>query len=244
MRRIHLKKTYRYNKRKKNIIIVVILLCIMSAIILINKLARQSTPILINYAEKKARTISTIIINEAVNNNVFNDNIKNKIFIENKDNNGNISTDINSIVINTILNKITVNVENYLTLLENGQVEKLKISKNALKNYNKKDLKKGIIYEIPSGIIFKNSLLSNLGPKIPVKINLNGDVTTNVITKVESYGINNALIKISINIKVYMQVIIPFTSKEIIVSTDIPVVMKLVEGSVPSYYYPEISSKK
>ena len=41
-----------------------------------------------------------------------------------------------------------------------------------------------------------------------------------------------------------MQVIIPFKTKEIIVESNIPVVMKLVEGNVPSYYYPYLSEKK
>ena len=87
-------------------------------------------------------------------------------------------------------------------------------------------------------MLFNNSLLSNLGPKIPVKINLNGDVITDIKTEVQSYGINNALIKVNANIKVYMQVIIPFKTREIVVEANVPIVMKLVEGNVPSYYYP------
>ena len=81
-------------------------------------------------------------------------------------------------------------------------------------------------------------MLSNLGPKIPVKINLDGDVITSLNTEVKDYGINNALIKISVNVKVYMNVIIPFKTEEIIIETNIPIVMRIVEGEIPSYYYP------
>ena len=129
-------------------------------------------------------------------------------------------------------------MQNYLEQLESGGIEELELSSTILSSYDLEKLKKGIIYEIPSGIVFRNSLISNLGPKIPVKINLNGDVITDINTEVMSYGINNALIKVSVNVKVYMQVIIPFKTKEIVVEANIPVIMKLVEGNVPSYYYP------
>lgn len=246
--RIHLKKrrnilkVKKYNKHKiskKDKIILIIVLIVISVIFCINLIGKKITPILMTYAEKKAKSIATIMITEAVNNNVFKDMSKDDLFIETKDNDGNIvSTDFNPVVVNTVLNKITIYVQNYLEQLESGGIEELELSSTILSSYDLEKLKKGIIYEIPSGIVFNNSLVSNLGPKIPVKINLNGDVITDIKTEVESYGINNALIKVSVNIKVYMQVIIPFKTKEIVVEADIPVVMKLVEGTVPSYYYP------
>ena len=47
-----------------------------------------------------------------------------------------------------------------------------------------------------------SSLLYNLGPKIPVKLSLVGDVVTGFSTDVTEYGINNALIKLMIDVKV------------------------------------------
>lgn len=196
------------------------------------------------YAEKRAKSLATVMISEAVNNNVLKDMDKDELFIQTKDSNGNItSTDFNPVIVNAVLNKITIYVENYLEQLESGKIDGLELSSTILSSYDLEKLKKGIICEIPSGIIFNNAMLSNLGPKIPVKINLNGDVITDIKTDVSSYGINNALIKVSVNVKVYMQVIIPFKTKEIVVESNIPVVMKLVQGSVPSYYYPNIPNK-
>lgn len=245
MRKIHLKKRNNnlrlkkrkiHSKEKKLIIILLILFCTMFSIVLIGK---KITPILMIYAEKKSKTIANTIIVQAVNNNVLKEMDKNKLFIETTDNNGNIiSTNFDSIEMNKVLNEITICVENYLEELETGNIDKLKLSRSLKEKYGLKKSKKGIVYEIPSGIIFNNSLLSNLGPKIPVKINLNGDVITNVKTDVTNYGINNALIKVSINIKVYMQVIIPFKTEEIVVESDVPLVMRLIKGEVPNYYYP------
>ena len=245
--RIHLKKRKKYKLKmnkskkinKKEKIFLILILLFISIIFCISIIGKKITPILMIYAEKKAKSIATVMITEAVNNNVFKDMNKEELFIQTKDKEGNIvSTDFNPIIVNTVLNKITIYVQNYLEQLESGGIEELELSSTILSSYDLEKLKKGIIYEIPSGIVFRNSLISNLGPKIPVKINLNGDVTTDINTEVMSYGINNALIKVSVNVKVYMQVIIPFKTKEIVVEANIPVIMKLVEGNVPSYYYP------
>ena len=251
--RVHLKrrkinlrlKTHKNKLTKKDKVILIFFLIIITVIFLINIIGKKITPILMTYAEKKAKSIATIMITEAVNNNVFKDMNKEDLFIEKKDSSGNnVSTDFNPVIVNTVLNKITIYVQNYLEQLESGGIDELELSSTILSSYDLEKLKKGIIYEIPSGIVFNNSLISNLGPKIPVKINLNGDVVTDIKTDVESYGINNALVKVSANVKVYMQVIIPFKTKEIVVSTNIPIVMKLINGTVPSYYYPFSSTNK
>ena len=255
MNRIHLKKRRKFNirkiyklKKRKNLtkkekIIYIITLIMIFSFLLIFFIDKKISPILMIYAEKKSKSIASIMISEAVNNNVFSEISKDDLFIERKDKNGKVlSTDFNPVIVNTVLNKITIYVQNYLEQLESGSIEKLELSKTVLNSYDLEKLKKGVIYEFPSGIIFNNSLLSNLGPKIPVKINLNGDVITDIKTEVQSYGINNALIKVSANVKVYMQVIIPFKTKEIIVESNVPIVMKLVEGNVPSYYYPNLTS--
>ena len=74
-----------------------------------------------------------------------------------------------------------------------------------------------------------------MGPKIPVKLSLIGDIVSNVNTKVTNYGINNALIEVSIYVQVESRVILPFITDTVIVETEIPVAMKLVQGIVPDY---------
>lgn len=244
--RIHLKKRNNYFKfkrkkkiKKKDKIIILITMIFFSIIFLLMFISKKITPILMIYAEKKSKTIANSIITQAVNNEILTDLDKNNLFVEVKDNNGNvIATNFDPITVNKILNEISSYVELYLEELETGKVEKLKLSRNLKEAYGLKNSKNGIVYEIPSGVIFNNALLSNLGPKIPVRINLNGDVITNINTEVNDYGINNALIKVNVTVKVYMQVIIPFNTKEIVVKSDIPIVMKIIKGEVPSYYYP------
>ena len=86
------------------------------------------------------------------------------------------------------------------------------------------------------GIISNNVLLSNIGPKIPVKLNLIGNVVSSVETTVKNYGINSALIEIYANVEVTEEVIIPFQTERIKITNNIPIAIKIINGSVPDYY--------
>ncbi len=131
---------------------------------------------------------------------------------------------------------ITSNVQDYLKKLEDGDIQSIGI-KNTVTFASKDKLKKGIIYEIPSGLVFNNVIMTNIGPKIPVRLSLLGDVSTNFKTDVTNYGINNALIKLVITVEIKEQVILPFTSKQISVKTEVPLALKLMQGDIPHYYF-------
>ena len=90
--------------------------------------------------------------------------------------------------------------------------------------------------EVPFGASFNNNFLNNLGPKIPVRISFTKNIETHFGTEVVEYGLNNALIKLNINIKISVRVILPFFSDNIINDFTIPVAMKVIQGNIPSYY--------
>ena len=130
-------------------------------------------------------------------------------------------------VINDLVNSITERVYNMFNKLEYGDLSKLNIDKTSFD---------GIVLEVPSGLITNNYLLSNLGPKIPVKISLTGEFESYVSTDVKEYGINNAMLTIYINIKVSEQITMPFITDIITVENKIPIFMSLVNGTIPNYY--------
>ena len=144
----------------------------------------------------------------------------------------------NSINVTKVLNKITDLIQVNLKLLEQGQVDKLDIDINTKKS----NLKKGIIYEIPLGVITSTSFLSNLGPKIPVRLNLIGDVVTAVESKVSEYGINNAMLEVGIKVEVNSKINLPFISKTVKVDTTIPIIMKVIQGNIPNMYLDSITA--
>lgn len=242
-KRLHLKKKYFISfKKKSNLIILVVIGFIISLSYLFSFINQKFTPLIMDYAEMQAGRIATLVINQAINNEVTNEIDLDDLFIIIKDENDQIkSMDFNPLSVNKMLSLVTNNVQVYLRKLESGKIEEIGLTSSSYDN----KIEDGIIFEIPSGIIFGNSILNNIGPKIPVRISLVGDIISNVNTEVTSYGINNALIKINIDISVVEQVILPFTSKKITVSTNVPVAIKLVQGDIPHYYLNgEVSNSK
>ena len=202
----------------------------------LNYLNKNVVPVLMSYATSQVRKFSSLIINRAISKQIAEDLSVEDMFIITKSETGEIRTiDFDPIVVNKTLNKIVNTIQLNLKYLEEGKLELLELPDNVLIDYNEEELSKGVIYEIPSGVVFNNSLLANLGPKIPVKLSLIGDIVSNVNTKVTNYGINNALIEVSIYVQVESRVILPFITDTVIVETEIPVAMKLVQGIVPDY---------
>ena len=230
MKKIKLKKR---KHSKLNFFLFVIILMIISIVFLFTYINKKITPVFLEYAEFQASKIATYVISKAIDEEVSKNLDIEDLFISSKDSSGNIkSIDFNPITINKISNLIKSNIFEYLEDLENGNIEKIKNTALFSSRINE-----GIVFEIPSGIVFNNVLLANIGPKVPVKLSLTGDILTNIHPKVKDYGINNAVVEVVINVEVYEQVILPFTTKRVTINTDIPIAVKLIQGEIPSYYF-------
>lgn len=249
-KKIKLKKRRKIKKEnnKKKIILnkILIILTFVTVItfIVIYIFDKKATPILLNHAELETKRLATVIINRAVSKQIANEITLDELIITNKNNEGEIQNiDFNPYLVNKILNSVTNTVQLNLKWLQEGKIDMIELPEGVIVNYDNQKLKQGIIYEMPLGLITKNSFLSNLGPKIPVKLNLVGSVECSVKTDVKHYGINNAVIQVSINVIVSEQVSLPFISKVIKINTDIPVALKIIEGKVPEYYSNGISKE-
>ncbi|MBQ2947190.1 MAG: sporulation protein YunB [Bacilli bacterium] len=227
-------KKYKHKKNKfVNKMIFIVILLIVSIIYIFKIFNEKALPQFISYSEIETKKIVSNIISNTVTQEITNNINMDDLFITLKDSNGDIqSIDFNSNEVNKILVNSSKSVEQNLKYLEKGEVDKLNLS-----NYDNQKLKNGIIYELPSGIIFNNTLLSNILPKIPIKMSLIGNVLAKLTTSVDSYGINNALIKVNINIEAEVKILMPFVSSNTILNVDVPIIMKIMEGSVPSYYF-------
>lgn len=242
-KRIHLKRKFSFFKKKINFVIFIVIILIIMIVLTLNFISLKVNPVLLDYAQMEARKIASIIINDAVNQKITNDIDVEELFIITRDTNNEVKTiDFNPIIVNQILTETTILVQSNLRYLEQGKVDMLNLMNNALIDYNQDKLKQGIIYEIPSGVIFGNSFLANIGPKIPVKFSLVGDIVGYINTNVTDYGINNALIEVNIVLELSEQVILPFVSEKITIDTTIPVALKLIQGSVPNYYLNGLNS--
>ena len=232
---MNLKKKIKF--KKVNLVFFSLIFIFIIIILIFKIINERINPILISYAELESKKFASIIINKAIEKNVANDLVIDELYVVNKNENNEIeSVDFNPIIINKVLTKVTSSVQMNLKNLEEGNLDLLEVSEDVLMYYDKENLKKGIIFRIPSGVVFNNSLLSNIGPKIPVRFTLVGDVLSGVNTKVTNYGINNALLEVNVNIKLTLKVILPISSKEVNVETNIPLAIKMIQGNIPNYY--------
>lgn len=238
MKRMHLKRRKLKKNKIINKIILIIILLVIVIIYLFNLFNKKAIPQFLSYSEVQTKRIVSLIINNTISEEIANNINIEDLFITTKDSNGDIkSIDFNTINVNKLLSKTTKALEKNLIAIEKGDIDSLGILVNTWDGYNETNLKKGIIYELPSGIIFNNTILNNVLPKIPIKIDLIGNIFCKLTTDIESYGINNALIKVSIDVEADVKILLPFVSETVSVSTTIPIIMKIIEGDIPEYYF-------
>lgn len=232
----------RKKKNKLTIFLWILFLVFVSSFFLLQLISRKINPIILRYATVEANRFTKALINSAIGEDVVNE-IGDNLFTISKNSDGEIQTvDFNAKEVNRLLNLVSEKIEKKLLKMEEGKVDDLNVS-NALKGYNFDKLKKGIVCEIPVGILFGNSLFSNLGPVIPIKLSFLGQVTTHLNTKVESYGINNAYLELYIHIEVVERIIMPMMTEEQNVKLDVPLTMKIIQGKVPTYYQGGLEKK-
>jgi sporulation protein YunB len=213
-------------KKRINLLIIPIIL-----IILVSYINKTITPKLEHYASIEIKRLSNLIITQSIKVESLEKININELFIINKNEKNEILTvDINTPLLNKVILEWAVNIQDNLKTLEQGKL-----------NTDNEQNKKGTVIKIPLGQIYNNFLLNNRGPKIPVKLKILGDMETKVNTNIKNYGINNALIEITLDIKITEEVILPITTKEITVTQTIPLAMKIIEGLVPNYYSGEIN---
>lgn len=225
-------------------LIFIIILLLISLFLSFKYLNKKAYPIFENYAEIEIKKISNIIINKAISKQLVENADVDKLFITQKNNNNEITTvDYNAVVVNKFLSTINSTIHLYLREIEEGNIDFIELPEDVINNYEVNHKEKGIIYKLPIGVIFNNSFLANIGPKIPIKFNFLGDITSSISTKVTNYGINNALIEVNLNLKLIQKILLPFISKNIVIENSVPISIKMTQGNVPNYYLNGIENR-
>lgn len=216
----------------KNIYVLIFLFVIVFSLIFLFILNKKAMPIIMSYANVQTKRLGIEVLRNTGIKDV-NENLKNvNLFNVTKNNNGEIeSIDFDTAIINDIMISVSKNIRKRLLEVEKGE----NLPEELYSNMLDKKLKNGIIYEVPVGVAFGNAFFSNMGPKIPVKVKYSGNVGLDVKTKVSEYGLNSALIEVYIYVEVTQRTILPFSSKDIKLTSEIPVVIKVVKGTIPYY---------
>lgn len=220
-------KLKRYKKKKFSsyisLGIIIVFISLGCSFFIIDYFAKKSNEILLPMAESQVRKVVTMIINSACDESKIHDDL----YEINKDSNDEIKMiTYNSFEVTKLINQVTSNVETKIRQIENGEIN----------YYGYNDELGGIIAEIPIGVIFGNTMLSNIGPKIKVRLNMLGDIVSNIETEVKPYGINNAYVEMRIFLEVTARIVLPFASEKVVISNVIPLSMNIVQGSIPEAY--------
>ncbi len=213
MRYMKLKTKKSYFSKMKVILLITIFV-IITLFFALKNIMINITNIILDYAEAESERLITEIINNSSPKDVFDKLTLENLYTITKNKQNEIEMlDYNVLIVNEFLDKVTDNIQT-----------------------NLKNMEDKVLLKIPIGIATDNPIFNNLGPKIPMKLKLISSVLTNVNTSLKPYGINNCLIEISVNIEVRAKIILPVISKNIIITNDIPISYKLINGKIPSYY--------
>ena len=231
MRRFKIKNNI-YNKNTINIMmIIVFFLIVLFSIILVNIYGKKTTKYSEVLVNQKIDKVLYQFFNELITNDIINKESVNDILEITKNNKGEI------LAVNYDLEKtykILTDVSNILTKsindFEHGKID--------VKLYDKylESGKNGLVLYIPFFLSSDNVFINNIGPKLPVLINFNENILTNIKTKVTNYGFNNALLEIYITVEMQKLIITPIIKDEEKFNYDILVAALVVNGSVPNFY--------
>lgn len=222
-------------------VIFIMVMVFVCSIFFIRYYSSKIGPAFIMYAESEARRITTLVINKSITKELNNGYDIDSMFNVVRNNNNEIEMiDFNTVNVNNILTSITDLIERNLEAITLGEDVDMNLS--GVSDVDYEMFGKGVIFEVPMGSFVSNSLIANIGPKVPVRLNMVGDVVSNVETNVHEYGINNALIEVGIRVNVKTMIYTPFISKEVNVEEVIPVSVKVISGNIPSYYFDGFNS--
>lgn len=212
-------------KSLKNRLLLLFILIMICSIFLLYYISNKVMPSLLIYSENIVKEEGITLVSENVTDRVINILDKEDLFNIDKDNEGNIeSIDYNSKVVNEIIKESSIVVQD---------------------NFNEyKTKNNSVVTYVPVFAGSNNVFLENLGPKVPIKLVLDGNVVTSLETNVKEYGYNSALIEISIKIEANTEVILPFKTKKNKIVNYIPISIKIVQGNINSIFTDNILKNK
>lgn len=201
--------------------LVTIILLIIIIIRILSFASNKLETTYLEIASLQTKKIVSRLINEVIDNHLLERDFEAK-----KDDSGIYSYDIKGV--NELVSDASKEIIMILDDINHNDYSFLLGER--VSNYDEK----GIVYEIPFSLIGGNSLFSSLGPLLPVKFNLLGDVLTKARYNIESFGVNNALITLFMNVSFSFGVYLPLGNEIETLDIDIPLAMNIIEGDVPS----------
>lgn len=217
-----------FKTKIKNKIENLIILVVIITILFINYYNKRLSNNIIDVGSTKLEEITNYYVKKDIvpkNSNV------NELLIINKNKNDEILyVDIDTERANQIMLDVVTKIQNSINSME--------FEDKLLKKYND-----NIYLEIPLSFSH-GGMISNLGPKIPVKLSFYEQVLASIDTEVNNYGINNAIVKIYLTIDLEQKIYVPFKQEKFTRQYRLLLSAKMINGTVPSFLGGTISNRE
>ncbi|MFJ8236814.1 sporulation protein YunB [Ureibacillus sp. NPDC094379] len=232
-----MKFNYKRRSNKYNRLGLFVMAIIATLVFFLYFLNSRLMPVYLDYAEVQTTKIASHVVSKAINsrtstvldvNDIIEDLPTESDYM--------VTTKFNTEIINRVRGETVALVKEHLELAENGDLSKLPELDNIEYDVNEIQAGDGIVFLVPIAQALNLPLLGNLGPKVPIRFHIIGNVASGVETTFKEFGINNALVEVNLNLIVNVQIIVPFASKSTTVEQKIPVAIGLIRGTVPNIY--------
>lgn len=202
-----------FKNKKKLYIFIYIILTLLLAIYGFILVDKKIKPTVLAIAEIKAKEIATKAINESVNKKITDDIRYQDLYFVRTDSEGNITLmQANTMMMNNLASQVALTVQ------------------DTIKNMRTSEIK------VPLGNIFGSQILGQYGPKIKINVTPIGRVNVDFFTEFEDSGINQTRHKIYLKVIAEVKTIVPFSSKNMVVESTIPIAETIIVGRVPENY--------
>ncbi len=197
-----------YFSFRKIFIFVIVLVCIL-IIKIVDGYFGNSVE---SYVQNKAYIYTTSLIEQAIREDVVNDlDPTTLIFVDTIDGTENIvvNTKQTNMIMGNVMRKVSKEIEK-------------------IEDFNLK---------LPLGLVFSDTLATMFGPQFNIHIRPMSSVKVDIKSRLTEFGINNTLLEVVLLTEVRFQTIIPFQKKELVVATELPLLIEIISGDIPRYYY-------
>lgn len=201
-------KLYKIDKKLTKLIIIIII-----AITTVIAISKSINPIFENLCKEKAMNIGTEISNKKANEVLEMYSLADIVtFIEGENNKaGFLKTDV--VTINKIASDIAIKAEEEFQNLKNEEIS------------------------IPIGAISGNKYLSGVGPHFNIKVNIAGNIETQLKTEFVKMAINQTMYRIYLEVYCNVDIVTSYKTIPQEINNQILLVETVIVGDVPETYY-------
>ena len=210
------KPKFTRNKRKiKKVLPIIIVFFI--ALITCFSVLNFINPVFEQTCSDKAESIATRITNEETSK-IMNQYNYETFFNTERDTNGNVQMITADVLkMNQVISDIGNNIQN---AIENSDDDTIYLSMGAM-----------------TGI----SVLSGFGPEIPIKIELSGNVETNVRSEFVAQGINQTIHRVYLDVKTNINILTTFSMIHKDIENQVIILENVIVGEIPRTYLNKIN---